>query len=141
MAGKEIFITSTNNGPQMTQVNVRGMNIDFYHGSDSHISPVEYTLAALAGCINGVGYRVAKDMNFELKGIQVSISSSIDTSRLMGEKTSQRAGLIEVNVNIRPVADADEQILKTWLKNVEFRCPMNDIISNPTPVKTKLVLD
>lgn len=80
-------------------------------------------------------------MNFELKGIQVSISSSIDTSRLMGEKTSQRAGLIEVNVNIRPVADADEQILKTWLKNVEFRCPMNDIISNPTPVKTKLVLD
>lgn len=139
MAESKITISSINRGPVTTQVNIRGMKVDFYHGSENHISPVEYVLAALAGCMNGVGYRVARDMGIELKGIDIKIDATIDTSRLTGEKTDMRAGLKEVNVQICPDIDADEETKKTWLENLEFRCPVNDIISNPTPVNVKLV--
>ncbi|NMC57254.1 MAG: OsmC family protein [Eubacteriaceae bacterium] len=139
MAESKITISSINRGPVTTQVDIRGMKVDFYHGSENHISPVEYVLAALAGCMNGVGYRVARDMGIELKGIDIKIDATIDISRLTGEKTDMRAGLKEVNVQICPDIDADEETKKTWLENLEFRCPVNDIISNPTPVNVKLV--
>lgn len=139
MAESKITISSINKGPITTKVDVRGMKVDFFHGSENHISPVEYVLAALAGCMNGVGYRVAKDMGIELKGIEIKIDAIIDISRLTGEKTESRAGLKEVSVQICPDIDADEETKKTWLENLEYRCPVNDIISNPTPVYVKLV--
>lgn len=139
MAESKITISSINKGPVTTKVDVRGMKVDFYHGSENHISPVEYVLAALAGCMNGVGYRVARDMGIELKGIEINIDAIIDISRLTGEKTETRAGLKEVSVQISPDIDADEETKKTWLENLEYRCPVGDIISNPTPVYVKLV--
>lgn len=139
MAESIITISSINKGPITTQVDVRGMKVDFYHGSENHISPVEYVLSALAGCMNGVGYRVARDMDIELKGIEIKIDATIDISRLTGEKTDMRAGLKEVKVEIRPDADIDNETKTKWLENLEYRCPVNDIISNPTPVNVKLV--
>lgn len=139
MAESNIQITALNEGPVTTSVDVRGMKVDFYHGSENHVSPVEYVLAALAGCINGVGYRVAKDMGFELQGITSNIQATLDPSRLMGHSKDERAGLKEVIVNIKPKADVDEETLKKWLENIEDRCPVNDIISNPTPIKVTLV--
>ncbi len=139
MAESKITISSINKGHVTTQVDVRGMKVDFYHGSENHISPVEYVLAALAGCINGVGYRVAKDMGIVLKGIDIKINAVIDTSRLTGEKTNTRAGLKEIKVEICLDADVDEKTKIKWLENIEYRCPVNDIISNPTPVYIKVV--
>jgi uncharacterized OsmC-like protein len=139
MAESNIQITALNEGPVTTSVDVRGMKVDFYHGSENHVSPVEYVLAALAGCINGVGYRVAKDMGFELQGITSNIQATLDPSRLMGQSKDERAGLKEVIVSIKPKADVDEETLKKWLENIEDRCPVNDIISNPTPIKVTLV--
>lgn len=139
MSEAKIIISSINKGPVTTQVDVRGMKVDFYHGSENHISPVEYVLAALAGCMNGVAYRVARDMGIDIKGIDIKINATIDTSRLAGEKTDIRPGLKEVNVKICPDADIDEETKIKWLENIEYRCPVNDIISNPTPVYIKLV--
>ncbi len=138
MAESIVHITALNECPATTSVDVRGMKVDFYHGSEDHVSPVEYVLSALAGCINGVGYRVAQDMGFELKGITSDIQATIDLSRLLGQSKNVRAGLKEITVNIKPKADVDTETLKKWLENIEDRCPVNDIISNSTPIKITL---
>jgi uncharacterized OsmC-like protein len=138
MAESTIHITALNEGPVTTTVDVRGMKVDFFHGSEENISPVEYVLSALAGCINGVGYKVAEDMGFELKGITSDIWATIDPSRLLGQSNNVRAGLKEITLNLKPKADVDTETLKKWLENIEDRCPVNDIISNPTPVKITL---
>lgn len=139
MAESKITISSTNKGCVTTQVDIRGMKVDFYHGSENHISPVEYVLAALAGCLNGVAYRVAKDMGIDLKGIEIKMNAVIDTARLIGEETDMRAGLKEINVEICPDINIEEDVKIKWLENIEYRCPVSDIISNPTPVYIKLV--
>lgn len=107
-------------------------------GTDEGPNPVEYVLAALAGCLNVVGHLVAKEMGFVLRGIELEIEGNLDPSKFMGLKTQDRAGYKEVRVILNPDADADKATLDKWATTIEERCPVSDNISNMTPVKIAL---
>ena len=102
-------------------------------------SPIEYILSGLAGCIHAVGTLVAKELNIDLKSLQVKISGDLNVDRFLGNPTSDRAGYQSIEVIIKPVADVSDETLQNWLDIVESRCPVSDNLLNPTPVKLKLV--
>ena len=52
--------------------------------------PVEYILAGLAGCLNIVGGIVAKELNIEIKSLNISISGNLDTNKYLGEASKER---------------------------------------------------
>jgi len=107
-------------------------------GTDHGATPVEYLLAAFAGCLNVVGHLIAKEMNINMKGIKIDLDGDLDPSRFTGKSKAERAGFKEIRVTITPDADADADVLAEWLKAVEDRCPISDNIQNITPVKIAL---
>lgn len=108
-------------------------------GTNDGANPLEYLLAALSGCLNVVSHMVAKEMGFTLRGLEIEIEGNLNPAKYMGLSDAERAGLKEVRVKIKPDTDADEAILKTWIRTVETRCPVSDNIANATSVQIALV--
>lgn len=101
-------------------------------------SPVEYILAGLAGCIHAVGKQVAKELNIEIRSLEVEISGELDSDKFDGMFTAQRAGFKSVSVQIKTDTSASLKELNKWLAIVEQRCPAQDNLINPTPVSLSL---
>ncbi len=107
-------------------------------GTNEGANPVEYVLAALAGCLNVMCHVVAHEMNINLRGVEIQLAGKLNPDKLFGKETSDRAGYKEIVVEINPDTDADRATLEKWLKVVESRCPVSDNLNNPTPVLIKL---
>lgn len=104
-------------------------------GKDEGANPVEYVLAALAGCLNVVGHVVAKEMGFVLKGLTLELAGDLDPAKFLGAETDKRAGYQEIRVSIYPETDAGDAVLAQWLEIVKSRCPVSDNLANPTAVQ------
>lgn len=107
-------------------------------GTDQGANPVEYLLASLSGCLNVVGHLIAKEMDFTMRGIAISLEGELDPAKFMGKTTAGRAGYTSVQVTLKPDCDADQATLQKWLQAVESRCPVSDNIGNATPLQIKL---
>ncbi len=108
-------------------------------GSDSAPNPVEYVLAAFAGCLNVMGHLIAGEMGFELRSLKIDIAGNLNPARLFGQSDEERAGYKTIVVRMTPDCDADDATLEKWLHSVEQRCPVSDNLQNITPVKVELV--
>jgi uncharacterized OsmC-like protein len=108
-------------------------------GTNEGANPVEFMLAALAGCLNVVGHIVAKEMGFQLNGLEIELEGDLDPAKFMGKDTEERAGYKEIRVIIKPDTDTDAETLEKWARAIEIRCPVSDNISNTTPLKIVVV--
>lgn len=143
MALATFRVKAASENPTKTVVKARGFEIIVdepknLQGTDHGPNPVEYVLAALAGCLNVVGHVVAQEMNFTLRGLTLELSGSLDPAKFMGQDTPSRAGYQSIEVKIKPDCEASPEQLKLWLETIEKRCPVSDNISNTTPVTINL---
>lgn len=144
MADLKFRAKAHSENPTKTVVETRGFKIvidepESLGGTNAGANPVEYLLAALAGCINVVAHVVAKEMDFEIRDLQIELEGDLNPARFMGKSYAERAGYKEIRVNIKVDSDADAETLSKWLDAVEDRCPVSDTLSNGTPVKISLV--
>ena len=102
-------------------------------------SPLEYVLAGYAGCINAVGKLVAKELNLDLKSLQVEIEATLSLDKFQGKESNNRAGFQVVDVVVKPTSDASHEDLQKWISIVKNRCPIHDNLVNPTPIHLNLV--
>jgi|SRR6056297_78152 len=107
-------------------------------GTNSAPNPVEYVLAAFAGCLNVMGNLIAGEMGFELEDLKIDISGNLNPARLFGKSDEDRAGYKNIVVKMIPTCNADKATLEKWLHAVESRCPVSDNIQNITPVSVEL---
>lgn len=107
-------------------------------GTDTAPNPVEYVLAAFAGCLNVMGNLIAKEMGFELRGLDIRIRGELNPAKLFGTSDAERAGYKQLRVEMVPDCDADPDTLAAWLRTVEARCPVSDNLQHGTPVKVVL---
>jgi uncharacterized OsmC-like protein len=107
-------------------------------GTDDGPNPVEYLLAGYAGCLNVVAHLVAKEQGLDIKKLAINVDGDINPARLFGQSNDDRAGFKSIRVNIAIETDADQPAIDKWIKEVENRCPVNDNITNPTPVEVNV---
>jgi len=143
MSDLKFRIKAKSENPTKTVVKARGFEIivdepKALGGDDAGANPVEYVLAALSGCLNVVGHMIAKELNFELRGIEISMCGDINVDRLFGTSMEERAGYKNIEVTMKPDCDATPKVLEEWLRLVEDRCPVSDNIGNATPINFKL---
>lgn len=143
MALATFRVTAASGNPTKTVVKARNFEIIIdepknLQGTDHGPNPVEYVLAALAGCLNVVGHVVAQEMGFTLRGIKFELKGGLDPAKFMGQDIVSRAGYQSIEVKIKPDCDASAEQLAAWLEAIEERCPVSDNISNTTPVTIKL---
>lgn len=106
-------------------------------GEDSAANPVEYLLAGYAGCLNVVFGIVAKELNIEIKNLQINIDGDINPAKFLGLSDEERAGFKALNVDIKLETNVDKEKEALLIQTVKNRCPINDNLSNPTPINYK----
>ncbi|MEM7110280.1 MAG: OsmC family protein [Bacteroidota bacterium] len=136
-------IQSTSESSAKTSIKVRDFELivdepQDLGGTDKAPNPVEYILAGYAGCINVVAHLVAKEQNIKLKDLKIDIDGDLDPSRLFGTSFEERAGYKSINVSLKTSTKLNEGQRVKWLKEVEYRCPVNDNLSNTTPINFSL---
>lgn len=139
MPSAKFGVTAISENSTKTIVNARGFTIiidepENLGGTNHGANPVEYLLAALAGCLNVVGHLVAGEMGFQLNGLEFDLQGSLDPAKFMGQSPDGRAGFQDIRVTMKPNTDASQETLGKWLETVEIRCPVSDNIENPTPL-------
>jgi len=107
-------------------------------GTNLAPNPVEYILAGYAGCINVVAHLTAKELNIDIKDLQISIDGDLNPARLFGTSFEERAGYQNINVSLKTTNQIDEVLKNKWLQEIENRCPVNDNLRNATPVNFSL---
>ena len=103
-------------------------------GQDLGANPVEYLLAAYAGCLNVVINIVAKEQNIKIDEIKINIDGDVDPSKLLGISDKNRAGFQSLNVDIDFKTDESKEKIDLLFNDVKQRCPINDNLSNPLPI-------
>ncbi len=143
MADMNFRVKAHSENPTKTIVNARGFEMVIDEpadlgGTNEGANPVEYELAAFCGCINVMAHVVAKEMDFELRGVNINMKGNLNPNRLFGTSFEERAGYKEIKVDIKPDCDASEEILNEWLQKIEDRCPVSDNLKNNTPLSLSI---
>lgn len=102
-------------------------------GTNEGPNPLEYLLAAQAGCLNATGQQVASEMDLDIEGLELAIKGDFNQAAFAGED-DDRTGLQNIEVTMEVEADADDETIETWAERVETRCPVSDNIKHETSV-------
>ncbi|MCO8268096.1 OsmC family protein [Haloferax sp. AB510] len=125
--------------PTETRVSTRGFEFvvdepESLGGANAGPNPVEYVLGALAGCLNVTAHVVAREMDLDVRDLEISIEGDLNPAKFMGKRDDGRAGYEEIRVAVTADVDADEATIDAWLTAVESRCPVSDNLTNATPL-------
>lgn len=107
-------------------------------GTNTGPNPAEYIIGAYAGCLNVVGHMIAEEMGFQLDSLKIHVEGSLDTAGFLGQNPSVRPGYQEIRVRMDATTSALPDVIEKWLEAVSKRCPVGDILKNPTPITTTL---
>ena len=134
------------NAESATRLNVSARNFNIVvdeppalGGEDKGANPVEYLLASYAGCINVVAHLTAKELGLQLDGLKISVNGNLNPDKLFGVETDDRAGFKSITVDFEPRTTASEAEIENWVNVVKQRCPINDNLSNPTPINLNVI--
>ncbi|MCE7863798.1 MAG: OsmC family peroxiredoxin [Bacteroidetes bacterium CHB5] len=139
MSNLRFSINSKSETPARTEIETRGFKFIVDEpaelgGTNLAPNPVEYILAGYAGCINVVAHITAKELNIDLKDLQIDIEGDLNPARLFGTSFTERAGYQQLTVSLKTKTKLDEVLKTRWLQEIENRCPVNDNLRNATPI-------
>ena len=102
-------------------------------GEDKGANPVEYALAALAGCLTTSLVYHAAAKGIKIEEVESRLEGCLDLHGFLGLSESVRNGYESIRVTFKIKADAPEETLKELVELAQKRSPVFDIISNPSP--------
>jgi len=103
-----------------------GMTIDeppSMGGTDTGPDPLSTLLAALAGCENVIANLVAKEMKFDLQGIEFDVKGDLDPRGLMG-KADVQPYFNQVYVYAKVTTDETVERIQELKEKTDARCPV-----------------
>lgn len=106
-------------------------------GKDIGANPVEFVLAALAGCTTtSLAYHAAAN-GIEIDAIETELEGDLDLRGFLGLAPEARRGYEGIRVKYKVKTQADAAELEKFLK----QSPVYDVITNPTPVKLEIEIE
>lgn len=108
-------------------------------GTDAAPNPVETALAGLLSC-QVVTYRFwAAKLDIPLDEVQVDTEGDLDVRGFFGLEDGVRPGFGEVRVKVKLTGPASPEQYRELQAAVDQHCPVLDLFSSPTPVRTELI--
>jgi uncharacterized OsmC-like protein len=101
---------------------------------DNGITPVEYVLVALGGCLTAGVAAIAQQRGIQLRSVQADVSAEMDLHGILGADPDVRNGFSEVRVGFRIDADATPAEIEALVAQSQKRSAVYDILTNPTAV-------
>ncbi len=109
----------------------------FLGGGGLKPDPIQYCLYGLAACFAGIFAAVAAMEGVDLKKLSVVAESKLDFSRVFGLTDNPPVEGIELTVTVS--SDAAPEKIQEIDRLARERCPGVYCITNPIPLKTKLI--
>lgn len=103
-------------------------------GRNGAPSPLDFILAAHAGCLNYMTFFIAKELGIPVSGTEISVKGVLDPGKFAGTDRSVRAGYQSLDVTIHIKSPASPEQIARLKSEIETRCPVSDNLANPTPV-------
>ncbi|AOM84079.1 OsmC family protein [Salisediminibacterium beveridgei] len=92
-------------------------------GEDTGPDPLANMLASLAGCENVIANMVAKEIGFDLQGIDFRVTGELDPRGLMGDKDVQ-SYFQQVGIEATVQTSESEERIEELKKITDERCPV-----------------
>jgi uncharacterized OsmC-like protein len=105
-----------------------------FAAQDNGITPVEYVLVALGGCLTAGIAAVAQQRQIQLHSVQATVSADMDLHGILGADPDVRNGFSGVSVDYRIDADATPEEIEAIVAQSQKRSAVYDILTNPTAV-------
>jgi uncharacterized OsmC-like protein len=106
-------------------------------GQDTGANPVEYALAALAGCLTTSLVYHAAAKGIKLDEVESTYSGDINLHGFLGLDDTVRNGYEGITVSFKVKGDATEEQLKELVEIAQQRSPVFDIVTNKVPVSVR----
>jgi uncharacterized OsmC-like protein len=105
-----------------------------FAAQDSGITPVEYVLVALGGCLTAGIAAVAQQRGIQLRSVRAEVSADMDLHGILGADPDVRNGFSGVRVDYRIDADAGREEIEAVVAQSQKRSAVYDVLTNPTAV-------
>ncbi|ANU10902.1 osmotically inducible protein C [Planococcus antarcticus DSM 14505] len=92
-------------------------------GTDKGPDPLSTLLASLAGCENVIANLVAKDIKFDLQGIEFDVKGDLDPHGLMGQADIQPY-FNQIYVHAKVKTDEPDERIQELKEKTDARCPV-----------------
>ena len=110
-------------------------------GEDEAPNPVEFALASLISC-QVVTYRFwAAELGVALEDVQIRAEGDLDVRGFFGLQPGVRPGFRDVRLEVQLTGPETPERYAELHRVVDEHCPVLDLFSSPTPVRTTLTLD
>ena len=119
-----------------------------FAAQDNGITPVEYVLVALGGCLTAGIAAVAQQRGIQLRSVRSTVEADMDLHGILGADPDVRNGFSSMRVDYRidadatPAeieADASEDDIRALVAQSQKRSAVFDIVTNPTDVTVTVV--
>jgi uncharacterized OsmC-like protein len=105
-----------------------------FAAQDNGITPVEYVLVALGGCLTAGIAAVAQQRQIQLRSVRASVTAEMDLHGILGADPDVRNGFSGVRVDYDIDADATQEEIEALVAQSQKRSAVFDILTNPTAV-------
>ena len=109
-----------------------------FAAQDNGVTPVEYVLVALGGCLTAGIASIAQQRKIQLHSVQATIEADHDLHGILGADPHIRNGFSGVRVSYAIDADATAEQVKALVAQSQKRSAVYDILTNPTHVTVEL---
>ena len=101
---------------------------------DNGITPIEYVLVGLAGCLTAGVASVAQNRGIQLRSVESTVEGNHDIRGILGADSDVRNGFNDIKVTFKIDADASEEDVEALVAQSQKRSAVFDAIANPTEV-------
>ena len=112
---------------------------EIFAAEDTAITPIEYLLVGLAGCLTAGVASVAQNRGIQLRSVEATIEGAHDVRGMLGADPDVRNGFNDIKVKFNIDADASKQEIEALVAQSQKRSAVFDALSNPTEITVEVV--
>jgi uncharacterized OsmC-like protein len=107
---------------------------EIFASEDKGVTPVEFVLVGLAGCLTAGIAAVAQHRNIQLRSVKATLEGGMDLQGILGIDEKVRNGFDGIKVHYEIDADASADDIAALVAQSQKRSAVFDIVANPTDV-------
>jgi uncharacterized OsmC-like protein len=109
-----------------------------FAAEDNGITPIEYLLVGLAGCLSAGVAAIAQNRGIQLRSVESTVEGTHDIRGFLGVDSDVRNGFNDIKVTFTIDADATREEIEALVAQSQKRSAVFDALSNPTEVTVEV---
>jgi uncharacterized OsmC-like protein len=111
---------------------------EVFAATDKGITPIEYLIVGLAGCLTAGVASVAENRGIKLNSVTSTVEGAHDIRGILGADSDVRNGFNDVKVTFSIDADASREDIEALVAQSQKRSAVYDALTNPTNVTVEV---